>query len=159
VLLGAALSFLCGDLVIATGQSIPVWVIGGLISFFFVPFIGSSNEAIWQAKVDPALQGRVFATKSMIGQLLMPLGYLISGILADRWLEPAMLPGGALADAFGWLVGTGPGAGMALMFVCVSILGAGMSLSGYLIPAVRNVEEELQDHDFAAPAAAAAQTA
>jgi MFS family permease len=154
VLMAAALSYLCGDLIIATGRTIPVWVIGGFISYFFVPFIGSSNDAIWQAKVDPALQGRVFATKSMVGQLLMPVGYLVSGILADQWLEPAMMPGGALADQFAWLVGTGPGAGIALMFTVVSILGGAICLAGYLFPAVRNVEEDLDDHDVAAARAA-----
>lgn len=150
VLLAAALSYLCGDLVIATGRSVPVWVIGGLISYFFVPFIGSSNDAIWQAKVDPALQGRVFASKSMLGQLLMPVGYLASGVLADRWLEPAMMPGGSLASTFGPLVGTGPGAGIALMFVVVSILGGAVCLAGYLFPAVRNVEDDLPDFEMEA---------
>lgn len=158
VLLAAALSYWCGDLIIATGRSIPVWVLGGCISYFFVPFIGSSNDAIWQAKVDPALQGRVFATKSMGGQLLMPLGYLASGLLADRWLEPAMMPGGALAARFAPLVGTGPGAGIALMFTVVSILGGAICLAGYLFPAVRNVEDDLADHDVVSTSAITAQS-
>jgi DHA3 family macrolide efflux protein-like MFS transporter len=58
-----------------------------------------------------------------------------------------MAADGRLAPVFGWLVGTGPGAGMALMFAGTAILGTGMSLSGYLFPAVRRVEEELPDHD------------
>jgi MFS transporter, DHA3 family, macrolide efflux protein len=148
VLLAAALSFLLGDMVLAVGRTLPIWVIGGLIGAIFIPVIGSSNDAIWQAKVDPALQGRVFAAKAMGGQLLAPVGYLLGGLLADRWFEPAMMAGGALAGSFGWLVGSGPGAGIALMFVLTSLLGGLMCLAAYLFPAVRNVEDDLPDHEY-----------
>jgi MFS transporter, DHA3 family, macrolide efflux protein len=147
VLLAAALSFLLGDMILAVGRTLPIWVIGGLISAIFIPVIGSSNDAIWQAKVDPALQGRVFAAKAMWGQLLAPVGYLLGGLLADRWFEPAMMPGGALDASFGWLVGVGPGAGIALMFVLTSLLGGLMCLACYLFPSVRNVEDDLPDHE------------
>ena len=151
VLIAAGLSFLFGDMMIAVGRTLPIWMAAGFLSWFFVPFIGASNSAIWQAKVSPELQGRVFATKGMIGQLLMPLGYVIGGVLADYWLEPAMLPGGLLAGSFGWLVGTGPGTGIALMFVFTSLAGGVVCFSGYLFPAVRNVEDELADHDYMPP--------
>jgi hypothetical protein len=58
-----------------------------------------------------------------------------------------MMPNGALTPIFGGLVGAGPGAGMALMFVGTSILGCIMSFSGYLVPSVRRVEEDLPDYD------------
>jgi hypothetical protein len=58
-----------------------------------------------------------------------------------------MAEGGAWAGAFGWLVGTGPGAGMGLMFVFTGLLGAAVGLGGYLFPAVRNVEDIMPDHD------------
>lgn len=148
VLLAAALSFLFGDMTLALGQSVPVWIVGALISAVFLPIIGSSNDAIWQAKVAPALQGRVFAAKAMGGQLLAPLGYLIGGVLADRYFEPAMMPGGVLVDSFGWLFGSGPGAGIALMFSIVSLLGGLMSLSCYFSPSVRHLEDDLPDHDL-----------
>lgn len=62
-----------------------------------------------------------------------------------------MLAGGALAGAFGWLVGTGQGAGMALMFVLSGFFGALVGLAGYAFPAVRNAEESLPDHDTREP--------
>jgi hypothetical protein len=55
---------------------------------------------------------------------------------------------------FGWLVGTGTGAGIGLMFVGTAVCGAAMSFSGYLFRAIRCVEDELPDHD-AAPVQAA----
>ncbi|HLV37758.1 MAG TPA: MFS transporter, partial [Spirillospora sp.] len=69
--------------------------------------------------------------------------------LADQLLEPAMQPGGALAGVFGGLVGTGSGAGMAVIFIGTATCGALISLSGYLIPALRRVETDLPDHDMA----------
>jgi hypothetical protein len=58
-----------------------------------------------------------------------------------------MMPGGSLVSIFGGLVGTGPGAGMGLMFVGTFILGTSFCFGGYLFSAVRNVERDLPDHD------------
>jgi MFS transporter, DHA3 family, macrolide efflux protein len=153
ILLTAAFSFLAGDLLLAIGRTTPVWIVGAFMGMVVVPLIGGSNEAIWQAKVEPALQGRVFSAKNMLGQLLSPAGYLLGGVLADQLFEPAMMPGGALAASFGGLVGVGPGAGMALLFVMTSLCGAAMSLSGYLFPAICQVEDDLADHAYTAAAA------
>lgn len=147
VLLGTALSFLLGDFLFAVGRGMVVWVIAAAASAVFIPILLGSRNAIWQAKVPPAVQGRVFATDSMLRLSLNPVGYLLAGVLADRWLEPAMAADGALATAFGPLVGTGPGAGMALMFVGTATLGCLMSLLAYLFPAVRHVERDLPDFD------------
>ena len=64
-----------------------------------------------------------------------------------------MAPGGAFAPSFGWLVGAGPGAGMALVFIMAGLIGASTSLGGYLFKAVRNVENIIPDHDQAKEAA------
>ncbi len=71
---------------------------------------------------------------------------LLAGPLADNVFGPAMLPGGSLARLFGWLVGTGTGAGISLMFVFAGALGMLVALGGYAIPVVRNVEDILPDH-------------
>ncbi|MGB1254098.1 MAG: MFS transporter, partial [Candidatus Promineifilaceae bacterium] len=77
----------------------------------------------------------------------LALGFLIAGPLADRLFEPAMADGGMWASQLGWLVGTGAGAGMGLMFVCTATLGCAIALSAYLSPAIRNVERDLEDYD------------
>jgi MFS family permease len=147
VLGATALSFLLGDFLFAVGQDVWAWVVAAVAAAIFIPIILGSRQAIWQAKVAPEVQGRVFSVDSMLRLSLNPLGYLLAGFLADGLLEPAMQPDGALASLFGPLVGTGPGAGMALMFVGTAVLGCLISLSGYLVPAVRNIESELPDHD------------
>lgn len=147
----AGISFLLGDFLLAVGRTVPAWGVAAVLGAFFIPFIVAGDRTIWQSKVEPALQGRIFAVQGMLRNCFFPIGFLLAGPLADRMFEPAMQVGGVWADRFGWLVGTGPGAGMALMFVCTAVLGATMSFSGYLWPAVRNVEETLPDYDHALP--------
>lgn len=77
------------------------------------------------------------------------MAIFVAGPLADRLMEPAMMPGGALAPALGLLVGTSPGAGMALIFLVAGFMGATTSLGGYLFKAVRKVEDMIPDHDQA----------
>jgi hypothetical protein len=139
------------------GRTAAVWIAALALDQAVVPLVNGSNQAIWQAKVAPDLQGRVFSARRLIAWLTNPISPLIGGLLADYWLEPAMLPQGSLAGTFGWLVGTGPGAGMALVMVVMGVLSALTGGLGYLFPAVRDAEAILPDHDAAeAPAPAAA---
>lgn len=147
VLLGLVISFLLGDFVLGAGRSVPVWIAGAFLGSLFIPLIVGSDQAIWQSKVAPDVQGRVFAVQSMFRTVVMPLGFLVAGPLADQVFGPAMMPGGSLAGTLGWLVGTGPGAGIGLMFVCTSTMGIAIGLTGYLFPWVRNVERDLPDYD------------
>ena len=151
VLLGMALAGLLGHVVLGLGQSLAIWSAGAFFTMFFIPIINGSNQAIWQAKVPPDIQGKVFAARRMIAQISAPLAMLIGGPLADRVFEPAMASGGAFARMFGPLVGTEPGSGMALMFVFAGILAVAVGLGGYLFPSVRNAEDLLPDHDAMPP--------
>jgi MFS family permease len=149
VLLGMILTSLFGTLVIGFGRSLPVWMVGSFMMMVFVTILNGSNQAIWQSKVPPALQGRVFSVRRLIAQVTVPVAMLASGPLADKVFGPAMLPAGSLAPLFGWLSGTGPGAGISLMFVWAGLAGACVGLVGYLVPSVRNVERLIPDHDTA----------
>ena len=147
VLVGWIVSSLLGGTLLGIGQNLPVWMAANLLGAVFNPIINGSNQAIWQSKVAPDVQGRVFSVRMLIAWSVQPLALLIVGPLADFVMEPAMRPGGSLVATFGWLVGEGPGAGIAVMFVICGILAALVGLSGYLIPAIRNVEAILPDHD------------
>jgi len=123
-----------------------------------VPVVNGSSQAIWQRKVAPDLQGRVFATRGMFAMAAMPLAYLLSGPLADHVFIPLLDEGGRLAPtALGRLLGTGPGRGIGLMFVLAGLLVVAVSLGAYLYRPLRRVESELPDAvgDGESPAAAA----
>lgn len=157
VLLGMILASLFGVVVIGLGQGAWMWGLGAFLMMFFVPLVNGSNQAIWQAKVPPDIQGKVFATRRLIAQISAPVAMILGGRLADAvfepaMAEPAMASGGTFARVFQPLVGSGPGSGMALLFVFSGILGAVVGLTGYLFPAVRQVESRLPDHDASGPA-------
>ncbi len=152
VLLGWMLSGL-GMALMGLGRNLYWWIPAAIFINLVIPLVNGSNQALWQAKVAPDLQGRVFSARRLIAWFTNPITPIIGGTLADFVLEPGMRAQGGLANTFGWLVGgTGPGAGMGLlMFLCG--LGATLvGLAGYLIPPVRNAEDLLPDHDQLAPA-------
>ena len=150
VLSGLMLMSLLGNLPLGIGRSPLIWAVGGFWAMFFVPFINGSSQAIWQAKVPPDIQGKVFATRRLIAQISAPIAMLGAGPLADKLFEPAMSNSGALAKVFSPFVGSGPGAGMGLIFVLTGILGALVALAGYIFDPVRNAEDLLPDHDAVA---------
>jgi DHA3 family macrolide efflux protein-like MFS transporter len=138
---------LLGESLLGLGQSLPIWLIAGFAGAFFGPIIDASNQAIWQAKVEPDVQGRVFGVRLMIAWAISPLARLIAGPLADKVFEPAMQQGGGLAGTFGWLVGTGAGAGMSLILVLCGVGVALVAVVGYAVRVVRNAEDILPDYD------------
>ncbi len=153
VLLGMMASSLLGVFTMGLGRGPLIWAFAAFANMCFLPFINGSNQAIWQAKVPPEVQGRVFATRRLIAQITAPIGMAMAGPLADWVFGPAMMPGGALAPTFGWLVGTGPGTGISLIFMIAGLIGAAVGLSGYAFNSVRNVEDILPDHDAAVESA------
>ena len=82
----------------------------------------------------------------MIAWIPQPVMPIVAGLLADRWLEPAMRAPGPLPDAFGWLVGVGPGAGLGLLAVVAGVLTMIVSASFWLVRAVREADVMLPDH-------------
>ena len=147
MLAGWSISGLFGMTVIGLGQSLPVWAVGNFIGAAAVPLINSSNQAIWQAKVAPDLQGRVFATRRLIAWFVTPLATLIVGPLADLVFEPAMSEPSFLSLNFSWLVGYGVGAGMALIMVFCGLAIAGVGVGGYSVRVIREAETILPDHE------------
>lgn len=127
------------------GRSVPLIAAGYFLFFLLVPVINSSHMAIWQVKVEPGLQGRVFAARRMIFRGMAPLAYLIAGALSDHVFEPLLAPGGALAASVGAVIGVGPGRGIALLFITSGALLSMTAASAYLFPRLRFLEQEVPD--------------
>ncbi len=147
VLIGMIILRLLGQGGIALGQQLWIWAAANFLVSFCLPIINGSNQAIWQAKVPPDIQGRVFSVRRLIAQFPTSFSMMLIGPLADNVFEPAMMPGSNLASVLGGMLGTGAGAGMALMLLLGGVLGAFIGLMGYLNPMVRNAEDILPDHD------------
>ncbi|GIV64202.1 MAG: MFS transporter [Bellilinea sp.] len=125
----------------------PFWIAGGFFMFLFsVPIASGLSQAIFQSKVAPDVQGRVFAIRSLISRSIMPLAFLLAGPLADQVFEPLMQPGGWLAESLpGLLIGSGAGRGIGLMFVLSGILLMVATAFAFLDARIRNLESELPD--------------
>ena len=129
------------------GSGLPMWIPFMVLAAMLGPLVNASNQAIWQSKVAPDVQGRVFSARRLIAWFSQPIAPIIAGTLADFVLEPAMKTQSGLANMFGWLFGNGPGAGMGLLIFFSGLGAALVGLSGYFIPVIRNAESILPDHD------------
>ena len=148
IFLGEVLTGLFLLLVFGLGRSLPIWIIAAVIGGIFPIFTNGANQAIWQAKVAPDVQGRVFSARRMIAWSVGPVTPILAGLLADYVTEPAMRSQTWLARTFGWMVGNESGSGMALQFVLTGMLYMLVAVSVYLfVPHLRNLEDELPDHD------------
>ena len=148
VLLGWMLSSLGGSILFGLAHSLPVWLPTSFVGGLLVPLVNGSNQAIWQAKVAPDLQGRVFSARRLIAWFTNPISPIIGGTLSDFVLEPAMkAQNSGLAQLLGPVFGTGPGSGMSLLIVLCGIGAFLVGMSGYLVPAIRNAESTLPDHE------------
>ncbi len=142
-------SLLRGLCVIAAGlrPSPMLFAIAYGIYFFGLPLMNGCSQAIWQRKVAPDIQGRVFSIRKMIAFSSVPASYLIAGVLAEHVFDPLLLPGGLLVDSVGHVIGTGPGRGIGLLFIVSGTLVIVKTLLTMCLPRLRRVEAELPDFE------------
>jgi len=136
--------------------SVGLIVIGGFLSTLIVPIISSSNQVIWQKKVAPDVQGRVFAIRRTITLATPLVTYVVAGPLSDRVFEPLMAVNGPLAGSIGQILGTGAGRGIGLLFVTMGLLLVLITAVSCLFPHLRRVENELPDAVICQPVRAEA---
>ena len=77
VLLGMFATSLFGSALMGLGQFIIIWMIANFCNSFFINILNASNQAIWQAKVAPDIQGRVFSARSFIARITRPIACLL----------------------------------------------------------------------------------
>ncbi|HUX37056.1 MAG TPA: MFS transporter [Rectinemataceae bacterium] len=121
----------------------------GAAMMFFLPFMNASSQAIWQAKVAPELQGRVFAVRRSIAWSSGIIAPLLAGPLADLVFKPGMSEGGGMSRILGPLLGVGPARGIGLMFILIGLSTALVSLLSFGWPLLMRLETELPDHGLA----------
>jgi hypothetical protein len=98
-----------------------------------------------QIKVPQRFHGRVFALNQTLMWSTFPLAFALVPPLVDRYLEPLLMPGGALADSLGALIGTGPGRGIGLSFILAGAVMAFGALAGLGIRRLARLDAELPD--------------
>jgi MFS family permease len=126
--------------------SIPLLAVCGFGFMFTMPLMNASSQAIWQAKVAPDVQGRVFAMRRTIAWSSQIIAPLLAAPLADYVFRPAMAEGGALAPILGPIFGVGASRGVGLLISILGLLTLVISIVAFVTPAIRNVDRDIPDH-------------
>ena len=145
-LLGAAA--LIGLFLSAVGLRayLPLLIVCGIGVMFFSPFTNACSQAIWQAKVAPDVQGRVFAVRRAIAWSSGIIAPLLAAPLADYIFKPGMATGGILAPILGPIFGYGASRGIGVLISLVGLLTTAVAIIAWFTPLVRRVELDLPDH-------------
>ena len=138
---------LVGNILFALGSGVGIWIPAILVAGLGANVGIATSQAILQTKVAPDVQGRVFSARRMLTWFPDTFTPILGGLLADYLMEPAMQSQTWLASIFGWMVGTTPGSGMAVIMIVFGGLTILTLLSGFLFPKIRNMEDLLPDHD------------
>lgn len=133
-------------LVIAGLRPDPLIAVGGSVLLMaVVPIVNGTSQTLWQTKIAPALQGRVFSTRRLVSQIATPVAFVAAGPVADNVFEPLLLADGALAGSLGRLWETGTGRGSALLISCVGVAVIALAGCAWLAPSIRNIERDIPD--------------
>lgn len=116
VFLGGAGACLLGITWLGLGTSFLLWAAGSFFFAFFEPMVEGNNLAIWQARVEADVQGRVFSARQLLVQIPYLLGILVSGPLAESI------------------------SGIAPLLILAGLAGSFIFLSGYAFRSTREVE-------------------
>lgn len=122
------------------------WVAAaGFVYGVCLTIIRGTHQTLWQRKVPADVLGRVSAFRSAVVGLPYPAAFFTAGVLADLLFEPAMAADGVLADSIGYVLGTGPGRGTALLVVLAGVLTIVFCAAAYADRRIRHLENELPE--------------
>jgi len=113
------------------------------LAHWTLAFVSSLLETIWQSQVQFEVQGRIFSIKQTAINIGTLLAYLLAGLMADRFLEPLLLPDGALVNTLGPWFGVGPGRGIAVLFILIGLIKAVSVVWIYTSPKARQLDSVL----------------
>jgi len=110
--------------------------IAGFSGLFFLPLVNGCAQTLWQTTVEPHVQGRVFSLRRL-PLLFRPLGYLVSGLAADKLVDPYLRDHAGL----NWLTGHAGGRGGALLLVIAGFGTVLATAASYCYRPLRDLEQ------------------
>jgi MFS transporter, DHA3 family, macrolide efflux protein len=134
-------------LLLGTARSLPLVSVALFLLILPLPAGGALFMSFLQLKTPPDLQGRVFALYSQLALLGSTLSFLLIGPLVDRVIQP--LVGTPAWRSVAPYVGSGPGAGIALVLLVTGVLYLAATLLIFSFPSVRHMETRLPDYQAA----------
>jgi MFS family permease len=139
-------SILTGTMFLAYGvaRSLPLLGLSLFLLMLPLPATGALFTSILQVKTPPDLQGRVFAVVGQLALLGSTVSFLLTGVLVDRVLQPAV--GRPFWRWLAPLVGQSPGAGIGLLLVMTGLLIISSTALTWSQRAVRHLEADLPEY-------------
>jgi DHA3 family macrolide efflux protein-like MFS transporter len=153
IVIGWSCACLLGTFLMGLGRAWIVWAAAYFFFTFFVVFVNTSEQALWQTKVNPALQGRVAANRLLLIQIPYLVAMPLAGWLADHIFEPDMIANQGL-PLLHQLTGSGPGSGMSILLILSGAAGVLVAICGYSFKKIRQLEDVLPDYDGKPPVTA-----
>jgi amino acid adenylation domain-containing protein len=110
-----------------------LWLIGaGAFALtFFLTIMNAVYTTIVQLKVPYRYHGRVFALNTLVAWSTLPIGMGVVAPFGSELFNRLLAKDGALASTAGHVVGTGPGRGVAFMFLLCAV-GMALVVAGSL---------------------------
>ncbi len=122
ICLALLLSMSTENFMLAFGNSPIIWCIAAVLGWLAIPFMSANMDVIFRSTIPPNMQGRVYACRNTLQFFTIPIGFLLGGVLVDHVCEPLMAKQTA-ANLLPLLFGTGKGAGAALLFGIIGVIG------------------------------------
>ena len=128
-----------GNVIQSLTQQPWLWCAAGFGSYLFAVIMNANETAVVREQVPVEMQGRVFSAKDTLQNCSIPLGLFLGGILADRVFDPFMAADSPVQRVLSRFFGTGTGAGIAVMFFLVGLIGMAICLTRLCKPVYRDL--------------------
>jgi MFS family permease len=129
------------NFMLAFGRSTPVWCIGALLGWIFIPFMNANMDVLFRSKIPLEMQGRVYSARNTLQFFTIPLGYLCGGFLVDKVFEPFIAHQNA-GSLWITLFGYGKGTGAAMLFFVIGVFGSLSCLPFRFDTHIKKLEED-----------------
>ena len=123
IFFACGISFLLGDVGQSLTRALPLWIAAAFASNVPMAFLNANLSAIMRTNVPIEMQGRVFSARDTIQYSTIPVGLFLGGVLADYVFEPFMNTSSPQQQILSLVFGTGKGAGVAVIFFIVGVVG------------------------------------
>lgn len=112
-----------GLMIMGLSQLWYIIAMGVVVFMIPVPYVNGTFGTLLQTKIDGFILGRVSALLGAFLQVMMPIAYILAGILPDQFFNPLLAEGGAWTQTFlAHVVGVGKTRGTGLIFILCGIL-------------------------------------
>jgi len=117
-------SFVICNGLLGLGRNYYIWTFAVFAGNLFIPILGANVEYFMRTKVPFEHQGKVFSARNTLQYTSIPVGTFLGGLLSDKVFVPYMKRPSVLHSFWIFLVGNSKGSGIALLFLCIALIGA-----------------------------------